>query len=236
MTVRKPPVVKQKAKAKPEKRHVSKDDSVVRPRVLAVIIAIALVMFAVTAGIRMMLTSSPEAPLLVANADTRQQSLPSVSQQPDQKSAPMQRNSGPDSHEPKQPKSNPVDAAPVDDVADADQADKPEELIGIHVFPPLGTKPAHSGIIVPEDFELPPGYVRHYQSSDDGKQLVPILMYHPTRPPLDWRGEPIEIPPDRIVPPEMAPDGLPVQILEVPETQDTSMNLQRLLNAGHSRQ
>lgn len=94
-----------------------------------------------------------------------------------------------------------------------------EELTGINVFPPLGTKPLQSGIIVPDDFELPPGYIRHYQMTDDGRQLAPILMYNPDHPPLDYRGEPIQVPPDRVVPPDMAPRGLAINILEVPKTE-----------------
>jgi hypothetical protein len=92
--------------------------------------------------------------------------------------------------------------------------------VGVHAFPPLGTVPRLSGIIVPDDFELPSGYVRHYQSSDDGQPLQPILMFHPTRPPLDADGRPFDIPPDRIVPPEMVPEGMPIERLDVPETPD----------------
>src|SRR5689334_3480275 len=39
---------------------------------------------------------------------------------------------------------------------------------GIALFPPPGTKPLKRGIIVPEGYQLPPGYVRHYQTTDDG--------------------------------------------------------------------
>jgi hypothetical protein len=87
------------------------------------------------------------------------------------------------------------------------------------VFPPRGTSPPLPGLIVPDDFELPPGYVRHYQMTDDGRQLEPILMYHPDHQPVDWRGEPIPGTPDRVVPQEEAPTGLPIVILEVPESQ-----------------
>ncbi len=88
---------------------------------------------------------------------------------------------------------------------------------GIAVFPPPGTKPIKRGIIVPEDFELPPGYVRHYQATDDGRRVPAILMFHPDYQPVDEDGTPIPVPEDRVVPPDMAPPGLPIQILEVPE-------------------
>jgi hypothetical protein len=100
---------------------------------------------------------------------------------------------------------------------------------GIHLFPPKGTRPPLTGIIVPDDFELPPGYVRHHQTTDDGQQLPPILMYHPRRPPLDANGEPIPVTPDRVVPPEMAPPGLPVVMLELPEPEPPRSGLESLL-------
>lgn len=105
--------------------------------------------------------------------------------------------------------------------------------VGIHAFPPLGTRPQLTGIIVPEDFELPPGYVRHYQSTDDGQRLAPILMFDPVNPPLDAYGEPIEVPPDRVVPPELAPLGMPIIELELPEPPDSdSRSLRSLLRSG----
>jgi hypothetical protein len=94
-----------------------------------------------------------------------------------------------------------------------------EEREGIWVFPPRGTSPPMPGLVVPDDFELPPGYVRHYQTTDDGRQLEPILMYHPNRQPVDERGEPLPQTPDRVVPQERAPVGLPIEMLEVPETE-----------------
>ena len=90
---------------------------------------------------------------------------------------------------------------------------------GIAVFPPPGTKPIKSGILVPEDFELPPGYVRHYQATDDGQRVPAILMFHPDYHPVDEHGVPIPLPPDRIVPADMAPPGMPIEILQPPENQ-----------------
>jgi hypothetical protein len=85
---------------------------------------------------------------------------------------------------------------------------------GIMLFPAPGTDPPKKGLIVPEDFELPPGYVRHYQTTDDGEQLPAILMFSPDKPPLDANGQPMEVPEDRIVTPELAPPGMPVHMLE----------------------
>ena len=92
----------------------------------------------------------------------------------------------------------------------------PEGPSGLALFPPPGTDPIKRGIIVPEGFELPPGYVRHYQSTDDGTQLPAILMFHPDHAPKDASGNPVPMPPGRIVPPELAPRGLPIQYLEPP--------------------
>ncbi|QSQ21307.1 hypothetical protein JY651_39985 [Pyxidicoccus parkwayensis] len=87
---------------------------------------------------------------------------------------------------------------------------------GTQLYRP-GTKPLKRGIVVPEDFELPPGYVRHYQSTDDGDRLKAILMFHPDYEPKDASGQPIPLPENRVVPAEMAPPGLPIQMLELPE-------------------
>jgi hypothetical protein len=87
---------------------------------------------------------------------------------------------------------------------------------GIAAFPPPGTDPPKSGIIVPDDWVLPEGYVRHHQTTDDGVQLPPILMFHPDYAFEDEHGARIAVPPDRIVPPELAPPGLAVRLLDVP--------------------
>src|SRR5205823_6989544 len=90
----------------------------------------------------------------------------------------------------------------------------PGERAGLAVFPPPGTKPVKRGIIVPDGFELPEGYVRHYQTTDDGRRLPPILMFHPDYEGVDADGKPIPLPEDRIVPPEMAPHGMPLRTLD----------------------
>ena len=81
---------------------------------------------------------------------------------------------------------------------------------GLGAFNPPGTKPPLVGLAVPEDFVLPPGYVRHYQATDDGQRIEPILMFSP-----DFRW-PFAIPADRVVPPELAPPGLPIRRIEIP--------------------
>ncbi|MDX2167194.1 MAG: hypothetical protein SF182_09030 [Deltaproteobacteria bacterium] len=102
--------------------------------------------------------------------------------------------------------------------AAANAAAEAEAPSGIQLFPAPGTKPLKPGIIVPPDFELPPGYVRHFQTTDDGEQLAPILMFHPDFDWVDGAGRPLTLPEDRIVPPELAPPGLTIRMLEVPDT------------------
>jgi len=87
---------------------------------------------------------------------------------------------------------------------------------GIGAFSPPGTKPTLIGLAVPEDFALPEGYVRHHQTTDDGQPIEPILMYAPDRPFLDAAGRPMAIPRDRVVPPELAPPGLPHRRIVIP--------------------
>jgi hypothetical protein len=91
------------------------------------------------------------------------------------------------------------------------------ETEGLAAFPPPGTSPPIAGLVVPEDFELPEGYVRHYQTTDQGERLEAILMFSPDFDFVDADGRPVETPADRVVPPELAPPGLPIRTLEVPE-------------------
>lgn len=96
---------------------------------------------------------------------------------------------------------------------------QPGDRAGIAAFPAPGTKPVKRGIVVPDDFELPPGYVRHYQSTDDGHQLPAVLMFHPDFELVDADGNVVPLPADRLVPPDLAPQGLAIQLLDVPEPQ-----------------
>lgn len=88
---------------------------------------------------------------------------------------------------------------------------------GIGVFPPRGTNPLKSGLIVPDDFALPEGYVRYYQVTDDGQRLAPILMFSPDYDFVDQSGQRIDVPADGVVPEELAPPGLPLRRLVLPE-------------------
>lgn len=87
---------------------------------------------------------------------------------------------------------------------------------GIAAFNPPGTRPALEGIVVPEDFELPPGYVRHHQVTDEGEVIEPILMFSPDYEFVDANGRPITLPEDGVVPPELAPPGLPIRRVRIP--------------------
>lgn len=88
---------------------------------------------------------------------------------------------------------------------------------GLAAFPPPGTRPSRPGVIVPADYVLPEGFARHYQSTDDGRRLAPILTLAPGYELLDDAGDPVPLTDDRIIPPEFAPPDLPVQMLEIPE-------------------
>ncbi len=87
---------------------------------------------------------------------------------------------------------------------------------GLGAFNPPGTKPPLVGLAVPEDFALPPGYVRHYQATDDGQRIEPILMFAPDYEAQTPDGRPVALPKDRVVPPELAPPGLPIRRIVVP--------------------
>ncbi len=87
---------------------------------------------------------------------------------------------------------------------------------GIAAFNPPGTSPPLIGIAVPEDFSLPPGYVRHHQVTDDGQPIEAILMFAPDFVLRDAAGRVIPIPEDRVVPPELVPPGLALRRIEIP--------------------
>lgn len=88
---------------------------------------------------------------------------------------------------------------------------------GLAAFSPPGARPPLVGLAVPEDFPLPPGYVRHYQATDDGQRIEPILMYSPyVAVVADASGRTVSVPEDRVVPPEAAPAGLPIRRIVVP--------------------
>jgi hypothetical protein len=87
---------------------------------------------------------------------------------------------------------------------------------GLGAFNPPGTRPPLIGLAVPEDFVLPEGYVRHDQATDDGQRIEPILMFSPDYQIFDAASQPIEMPKNRVVPPELAPPGFPIRYIVVP--------------------
>ena len=108
----------------------------------------------------------------------------------------------------------------------AGQTPKMEEVIerlhdaGIHsglgAFNPPGTSPPMIGLAVPDDYVLPEGYVRHFQATDDGQRIEPILMYSPDFEFFDSAGQRIVIPNNRVVPNNMAPPGLVIRPIKIP--------------------
>lgn len=93
---------------------------------------------------------------------------------------------------------------------------------GLGAFNPPGTNPPLVGLAVPKEFALPPGYVRHHQVTDDGQNIEPILMFAPDFQLVDAQNRPLEMPKDRVVPPELAPPGLPLRRIVIPPPIDTS--------------
>ena len=91
---------------------------------------------------------------------------------------------------------------------------------GLAAFNPPGTRPPLIGLAVPDNFELPPGYVRHHQATDDGQRIEPILMFAPDTPTLVIQGRTVSVPADHVVPPELAPPGLPIRRIVVPAPVD----------------
>ncbi|PTT81242.1 hypothetical protein DBR42_18310, partial [Pelomonas sp. HMWF004] len=93
---------------------------------------------------------------------------------------------------------------------------------GLGAFSPPGTRPPLMGLAVPETFELPAGYVRHHQATDDGQRIEPILMFAPDTATLVINGRTVAVPANRVVPPELAPPGLPIRRIVVPAPADTA--------------
>lgn len=91
---------------------------------------------------------------------------------------------------------------------------------GLAAFNPPGTRPPMVGLAVPEDFVLPDGYVRHHQATDDGQRIEAVLMFAPDRPIFDANHQPITVPANRVVPPELAPAGLPIRRIVIPAPLD----------------
>lgn len=94
------------------------------------------------------------------------------------------------------------------------------ETGGLAAFSPPGTRPPRTGVVVPDDYVLPEGFARHYQTTDDGRRLAPILTLAPEYELVDDTGSPVPLTDDHIVPPEFAPPDLPVRMLEIPAEHD----------------
>ena len=71
--------------------------------------------------------------------------------------------------------------------------------------------------MVPKSYDLPEGFIRHHQTTDDGRRLEPILMFSPDFEFVDASGNRIAVPENGIVPKEMAPEGLPIRMLAMPK-------------------
>ena len=136
-------------------------------------------------------------------------SAPRIARAPERATAPMRES-------PPEPAPAPEEAPPPD------SADAPTVPSGIGLFPPRGSDPVRVGIVVPEDFALPDGFMRHYQVTDDGQDVAPILVVHPDYELLDAQGQPVPRPEGGVVPPELAPPGMPIETLVVPEPPDES--------------
>lgn len=87
---------------------------------------------------------------------------------------------------------------------------------GLGAFNPPGTSPPLLGLAVPEGYVLPEGYVRHHQVTDEGVAIEPILMFAPDFTLYDPQGRPIPMPADRVVPPALAPPGMPLRQIRIP--------------------
>jgi len=185
------------------------------------VLALALAAALATLAILILVQSARNAPepaneaIQVARADADPESAPA---QPTRRAHPVPT---------RVPGAAPTPAPKVEPRADVPNAEAPEASepaeplpyvpSGIGLFPPPGTDPVKVGIVVPEGFELPEGYVRHYQVTDDGKDLPPILMFHPDYDWVDEAGNHVDVSQDRIVPPELAPEGMPIEYIEPPE-------------------
>ncbi|MCC6247100.1 MAG: hypothetical protein IT499_04985 [Rubrivivax sp.] len=91
---------------------------------------------------------------------------------------------------------------------------------GLAAFNPPGTKPPLVGNAVSADFELPAGYVRHHQFTDDGRPIEAIVMFAPDHPSVlaaaQAAGRDELTAAERVVPPALLPPGLPVRQIVVP--------------------
>ena len=157
---------------------------------------------------------APRASDAPAARDERASATVELASAPRAKAHPVRVRTGPPASPPETPPSVPPKPETPEDEGTRLLASTPS---GIGLYPPPGTDPPKIGIVVPEGFELPEGYVRHYQVTDDGQPLPPILMFHPDYDWVDETGAHVEVSGNGVVPPELAPEGMPIRMLELPE-------------------
>lgn len=122
------------------------------------------------------------------------------------------------------PQQAPREPPPREEPRPALPAADPEEHApsAFDLFPDRKRRPYLMGNVVPDDFTLPPGYVRHFQTAhypDGLRQLPPILLYDFGYQPLDADGRPLPVPEDRVVPPDRLPPGMPIKKLVIPDSE-----------------
>lgn len=194
-----------------------------RPR--AGFLAVALVLAVIACGVLIYLVTTPDPGIAAGAAPSPLRAGAAVAAGPASTPAPAM----PQPAAPAQPRMPEGDADPTRDlksyVARGEKPTMPEVIERLHergvysglgAFSPPGTRPPMVGLAVPEDFVLPPGYVRHHQATDDGQRIEAILMFAPDFQLYDAAHNPIPMPKDRVVPPELAPPGLPIRRIVIP--------------------
>lgn len=195
-------------------------------------LAVALVLAVIGCGVLVYLVTTPDANLVGPSLPVQAGAASATAQQ----SAPapaMPQPAAQASSSSQQPRAPEGDADPTRDlksyVARGEKPTMPEVIERLHergvysglgAFSPPGTRPPMVGLAVPENFELPPGYVRHHQATDDGQRIEAILMFAPDFQLYDSAHQPIAMPKDRVVPPELAPPGLPIRRIVIPKPVD----------------
>ncbi|MQA22231.1 hypothetical protein [Rugamonas rivuli] len=195
-------------------------------------LAVALVLAVIGCGVLVYLVTTPDANL--AGPSLPAQAGAASAAGPQSAPAPAMQQAAAQASQPSQPARAPEgDADPTRDlksyVARGEKPTMPEVIERLHergvysglgAFSPPGTRPPKVGLAVPEDFELPAGYVRHHQATDDGQRIEAILMFAPDFQLYDSAHQPIAMPKDRVVPPELAPPGLPIRRIVIPKPVD----------------
>lgn len=197
------------------------------------LLVVALVLAVIGCGVLVYLVTTPDASLvapLPAQTGAASGAGPQAASAP---ATPQPAAQASSSSEP--PRAPEGDADPTRDlksyVARGEKPTMPEVIERLHergiysglgAFPPPGTRPPMVGLAVPENFELPAGYVRHHQATDDGQRIEAILMFAPDFQLYDAAHQPIAMPKDRVVPPELAPPGLPIRRIVIPKPVDPS--------------